>query len=166
MNEAPQVPVTILFVCLGNICRSPTAEAVFRRRVEEAGLDGRIRIDSAGTGDWHIGHAPDPRAREAAAARGYPMDDLRARQVSVDDFYRFDFILAMDDANLTDLRDLDPGDGRATLMRFLDVLEGGPGEVPDPYYGGEDGFGRVLDLVERASDRWLARFTEPTGPAS
>lgn len=166
MNEAPQVPVTILFVCLGNICRSPTAEAVFRRRVEEAGLDGRIRIDSAGTGDWHIGHAPDSRARAAAAARGYPMDDLRARQVNTDDFYRFDFILAMDDANLTDLRDLDPGDGRATLMRFLDVLEDGPSEVPDPYYGGEDGFGRVLDLVERASDRWLSRLTEPTGSAS
>lgn len=166
MNEAPQAPVTVLFVCLGNICRSPTAEAVFRQRLRAEGLEGRIRIDSAGTGDWHIGHAPDPRTRAAAAARGYPMDDLRARQVSVADFHRFDVILAMDDANLAALRDLDPGDGRATLMRFLDVLEDGPGEVPDPYYGGEDGFARVLDLVERASDHWLRRLVEAAGPGS
>ncbi|MBL4714548.1 MAG: low molecular weight phosphotyrosine protein phosphatase, partial [Alcanivorax sp.] len=108
---------------------------------------------------------PDQRASAAAAERGYPMDDLRARQVSADDFRHFDYILAMDNSNLADLRALDPGPGIArqglVLARFLDVLgEDGPGEVPDPYYGDEDGFGHVLNLVERASDLWLARLRE------
>lgn len=160
MNTA-SAPISVLFVCLGNICRSPTAEAVFRHQVIVAGLVDRIEIDSAGTGDWHIGHAPDRRASAAAAVHGYAMDALRARQVTVDDFYCFDYILAMDNANLADLRDLDPGDGRATVTRFLDVLgDGDPAEVPDPYYGGDDGFDRVLDLVERASDLWLARLRD------
>jgi protein-tyrosine phosphatase len=153
------VSIKLLFVCLGNICRSPTAEAVFAQRVRDAGLADRIRIDSAGTGDWHIGRAADARARAFAATRGYAMDHLRARQVSADDFRRCDYILAMDDANLSDLRALDPGDGHATLMRFLDILGAdGPGEVPDPYYGGDEGFARVLDLVEQACDLWLERL--------
>ena len=157
--------LSILFVCLGNICRSPTAEAVFRQRVRDAGLSDRLRIESAGTGDWHIGRPPDRRASAAAAERGYPMDDLRARQVSAEDFRHFDYILAMDNSNLADLRALDPGPGVAreglVLARFLDVLgDDGPGEVPDPYYGDEDGFGHVLNLVERASDLWLARLRE------
>lgn len=149
----------LLFVCLGNICRSPTAEAVFTKRVEDAGLADRIHTDSAGTGDWHVGRAPDVRAQAAAAVHGYVLEHLRARQVSAEDFYRFDYILAMDTANLEDLRALDPGDGRATLMRFLDVLdEGAALDVPDPYYGDDDGFDQVLNLVERACDRWLERL--------
>lgn len=156
--------VSVLFVCLGNICRSPTAEAVFRQRVIDAGLQERIRIDSAGTGDWHIGKAPDRRASAAAAGRGYAMDDLRARQVSGDDFQRFDYVLAMDDNNLADLEDLRAAAGAGegvVLARFLDVLgEDGPREVPDPYYGGDDGFDHVLNLVEKASDLWLERLRE------
>lgn len=153
--------VSILFVCLGNICRSPTAEAVFRRRVTDAGLEERIHIDSAGTGDWHIDKAPDRRASAAAARRGYELDRLRARQVSAEDFHRFDLILAMDDNNLADLQALRPADDDALLARFLDVLgEDGPHEVPDPYYGGDDGFDHVLNLVEKASDLWLERLRE------
>ncbi|GAA5128592.1 low molecular weight protein-tyrosine-phosphatase [Alloalcanivorax gelatiniphagus] len=153
--------VSVLFVCLGNICRSPTAEAVFRRRVADAGLADRIHIDSAGTGDWHIGKAPDRRASAAAAQRGYQLEALRARQVSAEDFRRFDLVLAMDDNNLADLQALRPEDDDALLVRFLDVLgDDGPHEVPDPYYGGDDGFDRVLDLVERASDLWLERLRE------
>ena len=141
--------VSVLFVCLGNICRSPTAEAVFRERVIAAGLEAHIRIDSAGTGDWHIGRAPDPRTREAAARRGYQMDTLRARQVSPQDFYEFDVVLAMDNTNLADLQAMQPADVNVTLGRFLDYSTAASvKEVPDPYYGGEDGFDRVLDLIE------------------
>ncbi len=153
--------VSVLFVCLGNICRSPTAEAVFRRRVADAALAARIHIDSPGTGAWHIGKAPDRRASAAAAQRGYQLDRLRARQVSAEDFHRFDLILAMDDNNLADLQALRPADDDALLARFLDVLgEDGPHEVPDPYYGGDDGFDHVLNLVEKASDLWLERLRE------
>ena len=153
--------VSVLFVCLGNICRSPTAEAVFRERVIAAGLEEKIRIDSAGTGDWHIGRAPDPRTREAAARRGYQMDSLRARQVSPQDFYEFDVVLAMDNANLSDLQAMQPADVTVTLGRFLDYASGAAvSEVPDPYYGGEDGFDRVLDLIEGGADGLLDALRE------
>jgi len=153
--------VSVLFVCLGNICRSPTAEAVFRERVIAAGLEEQIRIDSAGTGDWHIGRAPDPRSREAAARRGYQMDALRARQVSPQDFYEFDVVLAMDNANLADLQAMQPADVTVTLGRFLDYAsESAVSEVPDPYYGGEDGFDRVLDLIEGGADGLLDALRE------
>ena len=155
-----ETPIAILFVCLGNICRSPTAEAVFRARARKRGLAGRIRIDSAGTGDWHIGQAPDQRAQTAAIKHGYRLSDLRARQVSAKDFARFDYILAMDNANLADLRALNPGDGRAKVMRFLDIMEQEPEEVPDPYHGEADNFDRVLDLIEQGCDRWLDRLAE------
>ena len=153
--------VSVLFVCLGNICRSPTAEAVFRERVIAAGLEEQIRIDSAGTGDWHIGRAPDPRTREAAARRGYQMDSLRARQVGPQDFYEFDVVLAMDNANLADLQAMQPADVTVTLGRFLDYASGAAvSEVPDPYYGGEDGFDQVLDLIEGGADGLLDALRE------
>lgn len=153
--------VSVLFVCLGNICRSPTAEAVFRERVIAAGLEEKIRIDSAGTGDWHIGRAPDPRTREAAARRGYQMDSLRARQVGPQDFYEFDVVLAMDNANLADLQAMQPADVTVTLGRFLDYSsETSVSEVPDPYYGGEDGFDRVLDLIEGGAEGLLDALRE------
>ena len=153
--------VSVLFVCLGNICRSPTAEAVFRERVLAAGLEAHIRIDSAGTGDWHIGRAPDPRTREAAARRGYQMDTLRARKVSPQDFYEFDVVLAMDNTNLADLQAMQPADVNVTLGRFLDYSTAASvKEVPDPYYGGEDGFDRVLDLIEGGADGLLDALRE------
>ena len=152
--------VSVLFVCLGNICRSPTAEVVFRQRLCDAGLEEQITLDSAGTGDWHIGRAPDPRTREAAARRGYDMSQLRARQVGPDDFNRFDVILAMDNANLADLQAMQPSSSRARLGRFLDYGRSDLHEVPDPYYGGEDGFDRVLDLIEDGADGLLDALRE------
>lgn len=153
--------VSVLFVCLGNICRSPTAEVVFRDRVRAAGLEEHILIDSAGTGDWHIGRAPDPRTQDAAATRGYDMSRLRARQVSVDDFAKFDVVLAMDDANLADLAAMQPANSPVTLKRFLDYApHSDVREVPDPYYGGEDGFAAVLNLVEEGAEGLLASLQE------
>jgi protein-tyrosine phosphatase len=137
-------------VCLGNICRSPTAEAVLRRKLQGVGLDGRVEVDSAGTGSWHVGSPPDTRAQLHAARRGYDLSALRARQVSEDDFHRFDLMLAMDHDNLADLQRLAPAAAaRAEVRLFADV------EVPDPYTGGPDGFERVLDLVEASSDAWI-----------
>ena len=147
----------VLFVCLGNICRSPTAEAVFRARAEERGMLDGLHIDSAGTGSWHVGKAPDRRTLAAAVRRGYQMDELRARQVQRDDFNRFDFILAMDHANLSDLMRLRPRDFAGHLGLFLEFHPETPNglDVPDPYYGGGKGFERVLDLVECACDGLL-----------
>lgn len=142
----------VLFVCLGNICRSPTAEAVLRHKLREAGLEGRIEVDSAGTGDWHIGKAPDARTLSAAKRRGYDLSMLRGRQVAADDFARFDLILAMDSSNLSHLRRLRPGAAAAELDLFLRRYRAALDEVPDPYYGGEEGFEQVLDLIEQASD--------------
>ncbi|MZR62045.1 low molecular weight phosphotyrosine protein phosphatase [Alcanivorax sp. DP30] len=153
--------MSVLFVCLGNICRSPTAEVVFRDRVRAAGLEQHILIDSAGTGDWHIGRAPDPRTQDAAAERGYDMSSLRARQVTVDDFARFDVLLAMDDANLADLVAMQPPGSSVILKRFLDYAPHSDlREVPDPYYGGEDGFAAVLNLVEEGADGLLVSLQE------
>ncbi|MFC0708388.1 low molecular weight protein-tyrosine-phosphatase [Azorhizophilus paspali] len=148
----------ILFVCLGNICRSPTAEGVFRQRAQAAGLGERIRIDSAGTGDWHVGKAPDIRARQAARRRGYDLDALRARQICREDFSRFDLILAMDHGNLRDLQAIRPAGAAGELDLYLRRYALGEDEVPDPYYGGEEGFERVLDLLERAGDELLAEI--------
>ncbi len=142
----------ILFVCLGNICRSPTVEAVFRHRLRQAGLDSAVVIDSAGTGSWHIGKAPDRRATAAARLRGYDLSPLRARQVSPDDFDRFDLILAMDAQNLADLQTIRPAGSAAKLDLFLRRAGLLPEDVPDPYYGENDGFDRVLDLVEQGSE--------------
>ncbi|KAB7627626.1 low molecular weight protein-tyrosine-phosphatase [Alkalilimnicola sp. S0819] len=143
---------SVLFVCLGNICRSPSAHGVFRELVREAGLTERVLMDSAGTADWHQGKAPDPRSIVAAAARGIDIADLRARQVTNEDFVRFDRILAMDEQNLADLRARCPEAHQHKLGLFLELTPDSPvREVPDPYYGGDQGFQQVLDLIEAAS---------------
>jgi protein-tyrosine phosphatase len=148
--------VSVLFCCMGNICRSPTAEVVFRARVEEAGLVQHILIDSVGTHDYHIGNPPDPRTQRAALQRGYDMSMLRGRQVEVADFSRFDYVLAMDCANLGILRRLCPVMERGRLGLFLEYASRhDEREVQDPYYGGTDGFERVLDMVEDASEGLL-----------
>ncbi len=153
--------VKVLFVCMGNICRSPTAEAVFRARVEEAGLSDAIRIDSAGTHDYHIGEPPDTRTQRAALKRGYDMSALRGRQVERADFGRFDYVLAMDNANLSILERLRPADADSHLGLFLEfAARHSEREVPDPYYGGADGFERVLDMVEDASAGLLRHIRE------
>lgn len=147
---------SVLFVCLGNICRSPTAEAVFRARAAARGLEDALHIDSAGTGDWHLGKAPDRRAQEAAARRGYDLSPLRARQVTPEDLRRFDLVLAMDDENLRDLQQLGGNRAGAVLYRLMDFHPEAPvTEVPDPYYGTTGGFEHVLDLIETASDHLL-----------
>lgn len=151
----------VLFVCLGNICRSPTAHGVFEAQVRAAGLAGRISVDSAGTAGWHVGRPPDVRTQRAAAQRGYDLSRLRARQVSPGDFRTFDYVLAMDGENLATLRALRPGDSAARLQLFLDYAQGvAERDVPDPYYGGTAGFERVLDLVESASAGLLAHLRE------
>lgn len=153
--------IGVVFVCMGNICRSPTAEAVFRLRVAEAGLEQRIRIDSAGTHDYHIGEAPDARTRHAAARRGYDMSALRGRQVEGADFARFDYVLAMDRANLAILQRLRPRDAQGHLGLFLEfAARHDEREVPDPYYGGTEGFERVLDMVEDAAEGLLRHIRE------
>jgi protein-tyrosine phosphatase len=144
------MPIRICFVCLGNICRSPTAEATMRRLVEEAGLSGEVELDSAGTGGWHVGEPPDERAQVAGKRRGLELRG-RARKVSVDDFEHFDYLVAMDGANREDLYALSPDDDardRIELLRNFDPDSPPDAEVPDPYYGEGDGFERVLDICE------------------
>ena len=148
--------VRVLFVCLGNICRSPTAHGIFQHLVEERNLADRIAVDSAGTGDWHVGKPPDRRARQAALERGYDIGHLRARQVSPRDFDHFDYILAMDTDNLSNLRAMQPDGYGGHLGLFLDFGEFPDyREVPDPYFGGEAGFKLVLDLIENGAERLL-----------
>ncbi len=151
----------ILFVCLGNICRSPTAEAVLRDLLTREAPDLSVEIDSAGIGDWHIGEPPDQRALAAARRRGLDMSRLRARQIASEDFARFDFILAMDRANLSDLRRRAPTQYRERVRLFLEFApDVGMDEVPDPYYGGEAGFEEVLDLAEQAARGLLSYIRE------
>jgi len=141
---------------MGNICRSPTAEAVFRAKVEAAGLAQQILIDSVGTHDYHVGNPPDLRTQRAAKTRGYDLSALRGRQVEVADFTRFDYVLAMDNDNMAILYRLCPRPQRERLGMFLEYAsKHREREVPDPYYGGENGFERVLDMVEDASEGLL-----------
>jgi low molecular weight protein-tyrosine phosphatase len=144
--------VKILFVCLGNICRSPTAEAVLRALAAREAPELSIEVDSAGTAGYHVGEPPDPRTRAAAARRGYQMQALRARIVEPADFESFDLILAMDEENLRVLRRRAPATAHPRLRLFLEFAPAGaPTEVPDPYYGGPNGFEEVLDLAEAAA---------------
>ncbi|GEA49572.1 protein-tyrosine-phosphatase [Vibrio inusitatus NBRC 102082] len=146
----------ILVVCMGNICRSPTAEAVLRTRAENKGL--LIEVESAGTIDYHHGEKPDSRAATAAKNRGYSFGRKRARGVTQEDFYYFDRILVADKQNLTDLQDICPSEYRYKLALFLQGAGLETDEIPDPYYGGEQGFERVLDLIEGGSDKILAEL--------
>lgn len=148
-------PVNVLFVCLGNICRSPTAHGVFEQMVCTAGLSAAINVESSGTGSWHVGAPPDRRSARAALKRGYDLSHLRARQVLAEDFEVFQYVLAMDQLNLAELEALSPADYSGELGLFLGYGSCGVEEVPDPYYGEGDGFERVLDLVEDASEQLL-----------
>ena len=149
MTEKPII--SVLFVCMGNICRSPTAEGVFRKTVEDAGLSDLIHIDSAGTHAYHTGEPPDRRAQAAAERRGYALGDIRARKIVEGDFATFEYIVAMDKLNLLILRESETSESISSLQLFLEFSAGHESEVPDPYYGGSSGFERVLDLVEEAS---------------
>jgi protein-tyrosine phosphatase len=153
-------PVSVLFVCLGNICRSPTAHGVFQHMLNEHQLQHQVLVDSAGTGDWHIGKAPDGRAQQTARQRGFDISPLRARQINQTDFENFDFILAMDKHNLADLKAMQPDRFKGYLGLFLDFAPHQPlKEVPDPYYGGEEGFNQVFDLVTSASQGLLEHLS-------
>ncbi len=149
--------IRVCFVCLGNICRSPQAEGIFRHLVQEAGREGEFVIDSAGTGGWHAGEQPDPRTRSTSARRGVPLDHL-AQQFTRADFARFDHVLAMDSHNFADLLALAPDhESRQKVRRLRDLDPAGTGDVPDPYYGA-DGFDHVFDLCEAACRGLLAEL--------
>ncbi len=160
-------PIRVLFVCLGNIYRSPTAEAVFRQQVQQAGWQAMIEADSAGTAAWHEGKAPDARSQQHARVRGYDLSALRARQVKMADFVNFDHIIAMDAANYAELEHLRLAAGDAAKARLSLLLDHHPelrgGDVPDPYYGGADGFEQVLDQVETACTQLLRSLLKTQG---
>ena len=147
--------VKVLFVCMGNICRSPTAEGVFRHKVEQASLENIITIDSAGTHAYHVGSPPDTRAQNAALKRDIDLGSQRARRVNNDDFSEFDYIVAMDDSNKDDLLSICPAGYEDRVHLFLDFADSNETEVPDPYYGQGRGFEIVLNLVEDAADGLL-----------
>lgn len=153
----------ILMVCLGNICRSPTAEAVLRFKAQQLGVDKYLEIDSAGTGDWHLGHSPDARAQQTAAMKGYDLSACRSRLVNQSDFDYFDRIIAMDQRNLADLQALASSlyhDKLSLLLSYAPTAAGYGLDVPDPYSGGLDGFERVLTLVETAVDGLLQQLIQ------
>ncbi|MBT3066163.1 low molecular weight protein-tyrosine-phosphatase [Rhodoferax sp. U11-2br] len=150
------MPYGILFVCMGNICRSPTADGVFRQKVAEQGLGQQVRVDSAGTHNYHPGSPPDSRAQAAAAKRGYDLSSLRARQINAADYTSFDLILVMDQDNLAVLQDDCPPEQQHKLRLLTEFCQVHKASVvPDPYYGGADGFEHVLDLVEDACEGLL-----------
>ncbi|MGI9200271.1 MAG: low molecular weight protein-tyrosine-phosphatase [Woeseiaceae bacterium] len=154
--------VSVLFICMGNICRSPTAEGVFRHFVEQRGLQEAVRIDSAGTHAYHSGEPSDSRAIAAAARRGYDLSGIRARRVQDEDFEEFDFVIAMDEQNLQNLQEMAGSERSTKVSLFLEYSSGDVSEVPDPYYGGAKGFERVLDLVEDASRGLLEMLSQKT----
>jgi protein-tyrosine phosphatase len=151
----------ILFVCLGNICRSPMAEGVFRRVVAEEGLGEHFVIDSAGLGDWHVGQAPDHRAQKAARSRGIDISEQSARQIVDEDFERFDLLLVMDGSNYDELKARAPHEAWGKIRPFLDFApHAGTKDVPDPFFGGTEGFDRALDLIEAAAHGLLASIMD------
>jgi protein-tyrosine phosphatase len=153
--------IRVLFVCMGNICRSPTAEAVFRHQIRVAGVEEAIHVDSAGTHDYHVGQPPDDRAQRAAGRRGYNAKELRARQIDESDFEFFDYILAMDRSNLANLQRECPAEYShklGLLMQYSEKFSQGVQEVPDPYFGGSQGFEHVLNMVEDAGIGLLNRI--------
>ncbi|SPA14489.1 putative Protein-tyrosine-phosphatase [Cupriavidus taiwanensis] len=160
-------PYAILMCCMGNICRSPTAEGVLRAKLDAAGLAALVELDSAGTHEYHLGRAPDPRTQRHALQRGYDLSALRARKVGVPDFDRFDLILAMDRENLAGLLKLRPDAGGKVRLLMSFATRHEADEVPDPYYGEGDGFERVLDYIEDACDGLVAelrqRLQHPAG---
>jgi protein-tyrosine phosphatase len=147
--------INVLFVCLGNICRSPTAEGVFRKQVATAGLEQQIRIDSCGTGDWHIGKGPDERAVAAAGRVGVDISGLRARQFEAEDLNSFDYVLVMDRQNLAAVKEIWRQNGGTAPRLFLDFADFDDQEVPDPYFGEDDGFQHVLELIHQAGEGLL-----------
>ena len=157
---APEL--SVLMVCMGNICRSPTAEGVLRHKLQSAGLADLVRVDSAGTHGYHLGDPPDPRSLQHARRRGIDLSGLRARRVADDDFERFDLLLAMDEDNLGELQRLCPRglQSRVRLLLEFATRPHGRREVPDPYYGGAEGFDDVLDLVDDACDGLLLHLRE------
>ena len=159
--------ISVLVVCTGNICRSPTGEGVLRALAAKRGLGDRIRVASAGTHDYHVGDAPDPRTVKHASKRGYDLSGQRAQQVIKQHFHDYDYILAMDRGHLRILKSLAPKDARAKLGMFLEASGRWKGEdVPDPYYGGVEEFERVLDMVEEAAHRWLDRIEAELDPGA
>ena len=156
----------VLFVCMGNICRSPTAEGVFRKLVEESALPFPVHVESAGTHAYHVGNPPDPRAVRAALERGIDLSAQRARRVAIEDFERFELVLAMDEANREALFELCPVEHRDRIRLLLEFApRAGQREVPDPYYGGSNGFERVLDLIEEAAAGLLAHLERTSSGA-
>ncbi len=163
--ESKKSKIFVLFVCMGNICRSPTAEGVFRHLVINEAPDLEIEIDSAGTHAYHAGSPPDKRAQQAARQRGISLSSIRARVVEPDDFYRFDYVLAMDESNFDDLALLCPPDKKDCLRLFLEFSSSPEiRNVPDPYYGGDAGFEKVLDLVEDAARGLLETLVRSQPP--
>ena len=151
--------VKVLFVCMGNICRSPSAEGVFKDKVSATGLDDKIHIDSAGTHAYHIGNPPDPRSQAAAIKRDYDLSTQRARKVKINDFDEFDYVIAMDMSNEDDLQAICPSGMEEKIHLFLNFSNNtDKKEVPDPYYGGGNGFETVLDLIEDAADGLIAHL--------
>lgn len=165
MTKPAKDAVRVCFVCLGNICRSPTAEAVMRHLVSQAGLDGRVEVESAGTGDWHVGEPRDRRSRDVGEQRAIPLSG-RARQFVASDFARFDWVLAMDGRNLNDLRAMAPDAAardRIRLLRSFDPASAPDADVPDPYFGGPDGFDLVFDICVAACTGLLATIRAERG---
>ena len=151
---------SVLFVCLGNICRSPTAHGVFEQLLRDSGLSNSVTVDSCGTGDWHLDHAPDKRAQLTAKQHGFNLSHLRSRLICQADFCRFEYILVMDKNNLRDVLALCPEQYKYKCQLFLDFAkELGIQEVPDPYYGGDDGFEKVINMIKVASQNLIQEIS-------
>jgi len=157
-NDAEKAQISVLFVCMGNICRSPLAEGIFRKGLAEAGLSELVAVDSAGTGNWHQGDGPDPRSVETALQHGIDISGQRARQVTPEDFDRFDIIFAMDRSNEATMRARAPSSRHDKIKLFLEHTLGSRADVPDPYYGGEDGFEDVYQLLREGCSELVSRL--------